>query len=259
MLNFNFSQKGLWLVSPPHVMHDISRKMFFMLHSINWSNFIVWLILLLEVLGNMLLQFFVNQTRLWRHKIWSWPYLFNQAVLIMTKKSRQKPKYLENEKSIWGEIKNFFIIFKGLSVAKNWLRPESASSTVSSGDDNIIDLRANNKKKAAYYELGDMIVICLYFFSSHLFFFQNHIWLEKLVKFLLSKMFWIIYRLLFPCDESFFFLKNRFDLLMFFPNIEHDFFQPKINISLFYLYNDCSQVRIFKAFEAWFPQCSSVR
>ena len=44
----------------------------------------------------------------------------------MTKKSRQKLKYLENGKSFQGEIKAFFIIFKGLSVAKNCLRPESA-------------------------------------------------------------------------------------------------------------------------------------
>ena len=47
----------------------------------------------------------------------------------MTKKLRQKLKYLENENSIWGEIKAFFIILKGLSVAKNCLRPESAPLT----------------------------------------------------------------------------------------------------------------------------------
>ena len=34
----------------------------------------------------------------------------------MTKKSRQKLKYLENEKSFKGERKAFFIIFKGLSL-----------------------------------------------------------------------------------------------------------------------------------------------
>ena len=45
----------------------------------------------------------------------------------MTKKSRQKLKYLENGKSFLGEIKKaFFIIFNGFSVAKNYLRPESA-------------------------------------------------------------------------------------------------------------------------------------
>ena len=34
MLNFNFSEKGLGLVSPPHFLCDFSRKMFFVLHSI---------------------------------------------------------------------------------------------------------------------------------------------------------------------------------------------------------------------------------
>ena len=48
--NFSFSGKDLGLVSPPH---DFSRKMFLMLYSMNWPNFIVWLPLLLEILGNM--------------------------------------------------------------------------------------------------------------------------------------------------------------------------------------------------------------
>ena len=45
----------------------------------------------------------------------------------MTKKSRQKLKYIENKKSflMWNK-KTFFIIFKGLLVAKNFLKPESA-------------------------------------------------------------------------------------------------------------------------------------
>ena len=44
----------------------------------------------------------------------------------MTKKSRQKLTYLENEKSFRGKIKGIFIIFKGLSVLKSYLEPESA-------------------------------------------------------------------------------------------------------------------------------------
>ena len=56
MLNFNFSEKGLALVSPPHFAYDFSRKMFLMLQSINWLNFIVWLPLLLEILGNMCIK-----------------------------------------------------------------------------------------------------------------------------------------------------------------------------------------------------------
>ena len=35
MFNFNFQEKGLDLVSPPHFLYDFSRKMFLMLYSIN--------------------------------------------------------------------------------------------------------------------------------------------------------------------------------------------------------------------------------
>ena len=101
MLNFDFLEKWLGIASPPYFVCDFSRKMFFMLYSINWPNFIAWLPLLLEIFVNIRLL-----TRLWRHKFWSLPYLSNHAC--MTKMSRQKFKYLENEKSFWGEIKNIF-------------------------------------------------------------------------------------------------------------------------------------------------------
>ena len=44
---------GLAMVSPPYFVCDFSRKMFLMLYSINWPNFIVWLSLLLDILGNI--------------------------------------------------------------------------------------------------------------------------------------------------------------------------------------------------------------
>ena len=47
----------------------------------------------------------------------------------MNKNSRQNLKYLENEKSFWDKIKNIYHNFKGPSVAKNFLRPESAPLT----------------------------------------------------------------------------------------------------------------------------------
>ena len=53
MLNFDFSDKGLGIVSPTHFMSDFSAKMYLMLFSINWQNFIAWLPLLPEILGNM--------------------------------------------------------------------------------------------------------------------------------------------------------------------------------------------------------------
>ena len=35
MVKFDFLEKGLGTVSPPHFMYDLSRKMFLVLHSIN--------------------------------------------------------------------------------------------------------------------------------------------------------------------------------------------------------------------------------
>ena len=53
MLNFDFLDKGLGIVSPAHFAYDFSTKMFVMLYSINWPNFIVWLPLLLVILGSI--------------------------------------------------------------------------------------------------------------------------------------------------------------------------------------------------------------
>ena len=53
ILNFDFLEKSLGIVSPPYFLYDFSTKMFLMLYSINWPNFIVWSPLLLEILGNV--------------------------------------------------------------------------------------------------------------------------------------------------------------------------------------------------------------
>ena len=53
MLNFGFLNKGLGIISPAHFVYDFSTKILLMLYCINWSNFIVWLPLLLEILHNM--------------------------------------------------------------------------------------------------------------------------------------------------------------------------------------------------------------
>ena len=53
MLNFDFLDKGVGIVSPAHFVYDFSTKLFLVLYSINWPNFITWLPLLLEILGNM--------------------------------------------------------------------------------------------------------------------------------------------------------------------------------------------------------------
>ena len=53
MFNFDFLEKGLEIINPPPFVYDFSRKMFLVLYSINWLNFIACLPLLLEILGNM--------------------------------------------------------------------------------------------------------------------------------------------------------------------------------------------------------------
>ena len=54
MLNFDFIDKGLGIVSPANFVYDFSKKkMFFMLYTINSPNLIAWLPSLLEILGNM--------------------------------------------------------------------------------------------------------------------------------------------------------------------------------------------------------------
>ena len=51
MLNFDFSDKNLGIVSSAIVVYDFSTKMFLMLYSITGPNFFAWLSLLLEIFG----------------------------------------------------------------------------------------------------------------------------------------------------------------------------------------------------------------
>ena len=53
MLNFDFLDKGVEIVSPAYFAYDFSTKMFLMLYSINCQYFIAWLPLLLEILSNI--------------------------------------------------------------------------------------------------------------------------------------------------------------------------------------------------------------
>ena len=98
LLNFDFIEMGLGIVSPPHFVYDFSKKMFFTLYFISWPHLIVWLPLLLDILGKMCIA------------IVCYPgcdvvgFEMKRAFLIkpffyVKKTLRQKMKYLENEKS----------------------------------------------------------------------------------------------------------------------------------------------------------------
>ena len=50
---FQKTKRYLELVFLPHFLHDFWRKVFLTLYSINWLNYIVWLYLIIEILGNI--------------------------------------------------------------------------------------------------------------------------------------------------------------------------------------------------------------
>ena len=107
MLNFNFPEKDLGLVSVPHFVYEFSRKLFHTLGSINWPKFIVWLPFLLEILDNMCITI-VCLPVCDVIKFETTLNILIKPFYYITKKSRQKPKYLVNKKSFWGEIKSIF-------------------------------------------------------------------------------------------------------------------------------------------------------
>ena len=96
MLNFDFLEKGLEITSPSDFVHDFSRKMCLMLYSINCPNFI-WLPLL-KTLVNMCIAivYFPGYNIIYFEIT---PIFLIKPFFYLTKKSRQKCKYLENERS----------------------------------------------------------------------------------------------------------------------------------------------------------------
>ena len=119
---FNFSEKGLGLVFSPHFVYDISRKMFLILHSINWPNFIVRWPLLLEILGNkritiaclpgcVVIKFEINLIFLIK------------LFCCITKRSRQKVKnILRTKRTFDVKNKHFSSFFKGFQLIVSELR-----------------------------------------------------------------------------------------------------------------------------------------
>ena len=92
MLNFDFLEMDLGIVSPSHFVHDFSRK----IYSFNWSSLIVWLALYLEILDNMC---FVDKNRNFNKnekesKIENPTYSFRETnqVLQLLQESQSKSK-----------------------------------------------------------------------------------------------------------------------------------------------------------------------
>ena len=80
-----FLDNGLGINSSTRFVYGFSTKIFLILYSINWSNFIVSWPLLLELLGYMCLL-----TRFWRHKCQNEHDLSNQAIFMHGQESQDR-------------------------------------------------------------------------------------------------------------------------------------------------------------------------
>ena len=81
--------------------------MFLMLYSIDWPNFIGWLFLLLKILVNLCIAIVCFPGYGVRNFEINLIFLI-EPFFCLTKMSRKKFKYLDNEKSLYGEIKSIF-------------------------------------------------------------------------------------------------------------------------------------------------------
>ena len=93
ILNFEFLEKGLGLVSPPHFVCDFSRKMFLMLHAINWPKSLSDCLYFLRYWAICVLQLFVSQI------VTSEILESIKPFFYITKKSRQKLNILRTKRA----------------------------------------------------------------------------------------------------------------------------------------------------------------
>ena len=110
-------KKRSGLISLPPFLHDLSRKIFFTLNSIISTNFIAWLSLLFEILGNMCIviiccpDYDVINFKIKLN-------YFTKSFSYMTKRSGPKCKYLENKK--WNKM-HFSSFLKGFQLSNSFL------------------------------------------------------------------------------------------------------------------------------------------
>ena len=113
-----FFRKGSGTSFLPHFVNDFTRKVFLMLYYINWPNFVVFFLLLLKIFDNICFSIACFQACDVINSEIKLVFLV-KLFCYMTRKSRQKFKYIENEKSFWGGIKSIFRHFeKALSCQK---------------------------------------------------------------------------------------------------------------------------------------------
>ena len=117
-------KRGLELVSLPYSIHDSWRKIFLTLYFFKWPislpdclyflrHWVKMCIVIICCPVCDVINFEINHSFLIK------------LFFYINKKSAQKCKYFKNQKSFKHEIKSVFNDFKGLSIVRNCLRPES--------------------------------------------------------------------------------------------------------------------------------------
>ena len=116
MFNFDF-KKGSGSSFSTTFSVWFSRKIFFILHSINYTNFFVWLPLLhWDISKNVCCNF--SLSILWRHKFWNLPQLSYQTVFFHDRKFRAKTERSQEGKELFRWNKNLFSSF--LKDVQTW-------------------------------------------------------------------------------------------------------------------------------------------
>ena len=102
-LSSRISQVSGQTISPPHFVYDFSRKIFFMLYSINWSNFILWLPLFC-----LYVSFFNNLKYFFFYKHYS----ENKIIKNVQRRTLRFEKIFGNEKAFKIDGKCFLFYLK---------------------------------------------------------------------------------------------------------------------------------------------------
>ena len=119
MFNFDF-KKGSGSSFSTTFSVWFSRKIFFILHSINYTNFIVWLPLLhWDISKNVCCNFRYQFCDVINFEIYL--SFLTKPFSSMSKSSEQKLKYLKKERTFSGEMKTIFRLFKGRSDMRVYL------------------------------------------------------------------------------------------------------------------------------------------
>ena len=127
-----FLAKGLRLVSPQWFVYGFSRKMFVKLYSINWPNLIFWLLPFLYILGNLFVEIICFPAfDVINFKI-NFSFLIKPFIYIISNiQIHKNSNILRTKRAFIVKQKAFSISFKGSSITRNYLRPESGPSKVS--------------------------------------------------------------------------------------------------------------------------------